>query len=161
MGIKPQIDQRKLKAELKAALDEVDKMVLKVLQRLGEECVRLVKDRPQEQSWFDQTGALRSSIGYVILKDGKQCRRGGFGRDEGGRKGISYAEELESRFDSGWALIIVAGMHYAVYVEAMEGKDVLASAELYAQKRLPEMMRKLAGILEKQGLLPSAQSEQG
>lgn len=152
MGIKPQIDQRKLKAELIAALGEVDAMVLKVLQRLGEECVRLVKDRAQEQSWYDQTGNLRSSIGYLILKDGKQYRSGGFGSDEGGRQGLSYAEELESRFDSGWALIVVAGMHYAVYVEAMEGKDVLASAELYAQKELPKMMSKLASKLKKKGL---------
>lgn len=152
MGIKPQIDQRKLKSELIAALGEVDDMVYKVLRRLGEQCVSLVKDRAQEQSWYDQTGNLRSSIGYVILKDGEQYRHGGFGGGEGGRKGKSFAEELESRFDSGWALIVVAGMHYAVYVEAMEGKDVLASAELYAQKELPKMMSKLAGILKRKGL---------
>ena len=36
-------------------------------------------------------------------------------------------------------LIIVAGMNYAAYVEAVEGKTVLASGELYARKALEEV----------------------
>jgi hypothetical protein len=38
-------------------------------------------------------------------------------------------------------------MNYAELVEAMESKNVLASAELFARKKLPEMMSKLKSQL--------------
>ena len=37
----------------------------------------------------------------------------------------------------------VAGMTYAEYVEAMDNKVVLASAELFARQQFPSMMQKL------------------
>jgi len=39
-------------------------------------------------------------------------------------------------------LIVIAGMKYAAYVEAMN-YDVLTSSELYARKRVPELIEKL------------------
>lgn len=47
------------------------------------------------------------------------------------------------KFANGYALVVVAGMNYAEFVEAMENKNVLASAELFARKELPGMMSKL------------------
>ena len=52
-------------------------------------------------------------------------------------------EELSKKFANGYALVVVAGMNYAEFVEAMENKNVLASAELFARKELPGMMSKL------------------
>lgn len=123
------------------ALAEFDAELLRVLTRLGEECVKMAKDRSFEESWIDHTGNLRNSIGYIILKEGKEVFRGGFGAGQGGEQGKSFAQSLEANLATAqYALIIVAGMHYAVYVEAKENKDVLASVELHAKKRLPAML---------------------
>jgi len=59
------------------------------------------------------------------------------------RKGKALIEELSKKFANGYALVVVAGMNYAEFVEAMENKNVLASAELFARKELPGMMSKL------------------
>ena len=42
----------------------------------------------------------------------------------------------------GVALVVVAGMNYAAYVEA-RGKNVLSSAEHLAERELPRMLEKL------------------
>ena len=68
-----------------------------------------------------------------------QVRQG----NEGVRKGKALIEELSKKFANGYALVVVAGMNYAEFVEAMENKNVLASAELFARKELPGMMSKL------------------
>ena len=57
-------------------------------------------------------------------------------------QGQALAEELAKRFTKGYALIVVAGMHYAHYVESLN-KDVLDSAERYAQQRVPKLMQML------------------
>ena len=40
-----------------------------------------------------------------------------------------------------YALIIVAGEDYAVYVEAIEGKVVLSSARLRTDRALPRLLK--------------------
>ena len=46
-------------------------------------------------------------------------------------------------------LIVVAGMEYAVYVEAMDNKDVLASTQLWAEKYVEQEMKNLEKTLQK------------
>ena len=62
---------------------------------------------------------------------------------DGIKEGKELAKELAKQYTSGYALIVVAGMNYAEYVEAMDNKNVLASAELLARRELPKMMMKL------------------
>ena len=57
-------------------------------------------------------------------------------------EGQALAEELAKRFSNGYALIVVAGMHYAYYVET-RGYDVLDSAERNAMLRVPTMVKQL------------------
>jgi len=131
-------------AFLNANIMEVENQTVRMLARLGEECVNEARDRPQEVSWNDQTGNLRSSIGYKIMSNGKilflsgfpKVHLGQFGSEEGKR----VIRELSKRNIAGYSLIIVAGMIYAPSVEAMENKCVLASAELNARKKLPEYL---------------------
>ena len=123
--------------------ERVEVLTVRALSYLGELCVIEARNRPQEISWYDRSGNLRSSIGYAIIHNGKileysdftQVRQG----NEGVRKGKALIEELSKKF----ALVVVAGMNYAEFVEAMENKNVLASAELFARKELPGMMSKL------------------
>ena len=134
-------------AYLNKEAKRVEALTVRTLSYLGELCIIEAKDRPQDISWYDHTGNLRSSVGYVIVYNGKIIKYSDFKSVKGGHQGSSdgkaFATELASRYASGYALIVVAGMSYAETVEAIDGKDVLASAELFARKKLPEMMSKL------------------
>ena len=97
-------------------------------------------------SYKDQTGNLRSSIGYVVSVDGEIVQMSSFdnvkeGR-EGSREGKEYAMQLVRNFPQGIVLIVVAGMNYASYVSA-KGYDVLDSSELLADKLVPQMLQQL------------------
>lgn len=129
------------------AIEKTDKVVIRNLQRLGEEAVIYARNRTGEESWYDQTGNLRSSIGYVIAKDGGIVRRGGFSQildgTEGPGEGKEFAKEMADAYPGRYVLIVVAGMNYASYVEEMENKDVLASSSLFVERELPKMIKRI------------------
>lgn len=147
MAIKCKTQLSEIKDYISRSVERIDKVVIRNLQRLGEECVIYVKNRTGEESWYDQTGNLRSSIGYVIAMDGKIVRTGGFSQvlngSEGPTEGKQFAKELAEANPGNYVLIVVAGMNYASYVEDMENKDVLASASLFAERKLPNMIRRI------------------
>lgn len=136
-----------INAAIQAEKERANMLTIRALSYLGEMCVIEAKNRPQESSWFDQSGNLRSSIGYVIVHNGKIIQYSEFNQVKQGSDGIKegkeLAAELAKQYNSGYALIVVAGMNYAELVEAMESKNVLASAELFARQELPRMMVKL------------------
>lgn len=97
-------------------------------------------------SYKNQTGNLRSSIGYVVAVDGEVVQSSSFevvkdGAD-GSRDGKSYALDLVKQFPEGIVLIVVAGMNYASYVSA-KGYDVLDSSEVLADRLVPEILKQL------------------
>lgn len=97
-------------------------------------------------SYKDQTGNLRSSIGYVVAVDGEVVQSSSFEvvKDGAGgsRDGKSYALDLVKQFPEGIVLIVVAGMNYASYVSA-KGYDVLDSSEVLAERLVPEILKQL------------------
>lgn len=120
--------------------------IMRALARLGEECVIKVKDRSGEDSWFDQTGNLRSSVGYGAYWYGIKYFESVFDLVKDGYKGQGegkrYLHQLAQQYDKVVALVIVAGMSYAEYVEAKDNKDVLASTELWARKQVESYLNK-------------------
>lgn len=147
MAIKRITPARNFDNYLEDYLTSIKALLVRNLSIVGEKCVAAARDRKQEESWFDQTGNLRSSIGYIVVVDGKVTNEGGFkqikGGNEGADEGRRFAKNVAREFARGFALIVVAGMNYAAHVEAMENKDVLASSELLAKKLVPEMLKKL------------------
>lgn len=117
--------------------------MLNVLSQVGEQCVNQARS---SGSYTDRTGNLRSSVGYVILVDGKIVEMSAFEGVKNGQKGSSdgkdFARELVSKFPKGIVLIVVAGMKYASAVSA-RGRDVLDSAEILAEQLVPSMMQRL------------------
>lgn len=85
------------------------------------------------KTFQDDTGALRSSIGWAVCKDGSIVYQGGFsgGNSDGKRKGLEVVRSLAK--SKGISLVLVAGMEYASYVEA-KGFDVNTSGELLAEE---------------------------
>lgn len=91
----------------------------------------------QRKTFHKQTGALSSSIGWAVSRDGKILRTGGFrssGREGGaGRSsGLALVRDVATG-SRGICLILVAGMDYASYVEA-KGFDVTTAGELLAEE---------------------------
>lgn len=130
----------------RALLTEVERQIIESLCRIGEEAVKLAKLIPPERGFRDQTGNLRSSIGYVVVKDGKPVNVS-FGAVKGGHAGVNEGQRLAlqigSGYAEGYALVVVAGMNYAVHVES-KGRDVLTSAEKFAEK---EIAKELADLV--------------
>lgn len=135
MGISANFNINDIDATFKALLAEVDRQLIESLTRVGEEAVKLAKMIPPERGFKDRTGNLRSSIGYVVLVDGKPVNVA-FAAVKGGHAGVNEGQRLALQVGSkteGYALVVVAGMNYAVHVES-KGRDVLTSAEKFAEK---------------------------
>lgn len=111
--------------------------ITKSLVKLGEECIAKIRVRSGSESWYDRTGNLRSSIGYAVYDYGIKQIESAFqivrNGNEGSSEGKKMISQLGSEYSNAYALVVVAGMNYASYVEALENKDVLASTELWAK----------------------------
>ncbi len=127
--------------------ERVERLTIRALSKLGEQCVTKIRDRAGDKSWYDQTGNLRSSVGYVIAHNKNIIQYSTFNQvkqgSEGVKTGKDLAEELAKRYSNNYVLIVVAGMNYAEFVEAMDNKDVLASTELWAKEQVLLMLEKL------------------
>lgn len=127
--------------------ERVERLTIRALSKLGEQCVTKIRDRAGDKSWYDQTGNLRSSVGYVIAHNKNIIQYSTFNQvkqgSEGVKTGKDLAKELAKRYSNNHVLIVVAGMNYAEFVEAMDNKDVLASTELWAREQVPLMLEKL------------------
>lgn len=141
---------------------------IKALQYLGMQCIMEARNNGD---YIDQTGNLRSSIGYVVLRDGQIVNSSdfkivkgkevdGFGKlylhkgkwrrrkkkiklkgKKGQQDGKKLISELVKNHNKGIALIVVAGMNYAAYVETR--RNVLSSSELFAKSQVPILLEKL------------------
>lgn len=123
--------------------DRAEEKILKLLQAGGEKFVEIAR---KNGSYHDQTGNLRSSVGYVIAKDGdviienfKRSEKGING-SEGISKGRQLAEEVSLSFTGGYILVGVAGMDYAAAVEA-RGNEVVTGASIQCNEYLKEALQ--------------------
>jgi len=108
----------------------------------------------ETRTFEDQTGNLASSIGYVLVHDGKIVGKATPNKvkdgDEGVREGQAYLDNLAEKYGRiGWVLIVSAGMDYAAYVEA-SGRVVLSSAELKAPAIIADALK---GALREAGIM--------
>ena len=121
---------------------KIRQVLINTLQYVGEQCVTEARENG---NYKDQTGNLRSSIGYVIVEEGKIIKRSLPAQYKDGKKGIStankYLKEVGKRF-TGTTLIVVAGMNYAAYVER-NGYTVLKGAELLAEEQVPKLLKNI------------------
>lgn len=143
MPIKQTTTAEQIDAYIAQRVNAVQNVILYRMSYIGEQVLNAARST---NSYKDQTGNLRSSIGYVIVKDGSVVRASSFEQvkngSDGTSKGRSYAESLAARYKNGIALIVVAGMNYAAYVKK-RGYDVIDSSELLAEQLVPQMLREL------------------
>ena len=147
MGIRMTTKLDEIHKVLMKEANRVERLTIRALSYLGEQCVSRVRDREGNKSWYDQSGNLRSSVGYVIAYNGNIIQYSDFNQIKQGSEGVSVgknlAKELVKRYPNDYVLVIVAGMNYAEYVERKDNKDVLASTELWAMDQVPKVLEKL------------------
>lgn len=125
---------------LKSSVEELINETIYKLSYIGEHVVNTAK---LSGKYENQTNNLRSSIGYIISIDGEIVKIGGFEVIKDGYDGVKGGEALAqalAKTSKGITLIVVAGMHYAIYVSA-QGLDVLDSAEIELEKQLQEQFK--------------------
>ena len=152
MAIKPNFTKDDVRKRFDAFLNEIEKKQIVRLQRLGEMC--LVEARTNK-GYMMQTGALLSSTGYEVFVDGVAIHSQfdaasgaeSNAAETGIKSGQSIAESI-GKGTKGIALVVVAGMNYAAYVEA-KGYNVLSSAEHLAERELPRMLEKLISDIKR------------
>ena len=146
--ITPQFNSNDIERILREKIEKYHQKVIRILRFVGEMCINEARTNG---SYQDQTGNLRSSIGYIVLKDGKPIEKGGFAPTERGTKkgkdgqkeGEVFINKVISQYPRGFVLVVVAGMKYASYVEA-RNYNVLSSSELLAEKEVPKLLKALS-----------------
>jgi hypothetical protein len=143
MGLKPKFTNADIDKMIREKFERIEQAILLRLQRIGEQ---FVTDARLNGSYNDITGNLRSSIGYVVLKNGEQYSAGGFEQVgtgiEGEKQGNKLLDVMPLFFPTGYVLIVVAGMNYAAAVES-KGKDVLTGSSQTAIIELKQAMESI------------------
>jgi hypothetical protein len=151
--------------EITQAMQTLHRRIIRDLTIAGEEAVKKARGIVTAGGggggvlppYTVQTGNLVSSVGYAVVQDGQIVTMSSFqaiqGRpdengipmgdgQEGSATGKAYVKELAMRFPQGYALILVAGMHYASYVQELYHRDVLVSGSLVAEQLVREIQDK-------------------
>jgi len=97
--------------------------------------IQFVNKARSIRTYQDRTGRLRGSIGYTVFKNGAAINQNYLG--EAAEQGASLAESVAVKF-TGYALVVVAGMNYAAYVEA-RGFDVISGSAPESQQIAKEL----------------------
>lgn len=143
MPIKQVTPKSVVKGFLNRKLDLVRETIIGNLAFVGEQALKQARTGHR---YKDQTGNLTSSIGYCILDNGRAVFESDFATVLNGKKGSEegrkFLRRLISKNSKGIVFIMVAGMPYAYYVEAMS-LDVLESAERLAKRMVPQIMKAL------------------
>lgn len=138
---------------LKKAFRILNDEIFNMLAYLGEECIRKIRDRTEDESWYDHSSNLRSTIGYAIYDHGYTVIQSAFetlkGGVEGTTEGKRMVADLASQYANTYALVVVAAMNYADKVEALENKDVLESTRIWAQGVIEKRIERALEVAEK------------
>lgn len=134
--------KQRIEADMLQFKQRQERVILRRLQAIGEEAINTART---SRRYLDQTGNLTSSIGYVILRRGSIVNKAGFDKtkegDEGVRQGESLATSLAKDYPHDFALIVVAGMDYAAYVEA-KGLGGMTAAELQSKASIEQFVKR-------------------
>lgn len=146
MGLVPQFNMGDIDAFLRNAEEQHQRQIIRVLRFVGE---KAVNEARANGTYKDQTANLRNSIGYVIVVNGKIVDQDFSSTATGAKPSadnpVKYGRDLAYEIALGQpdiALIVVAGMKYGLYVEAI-GLNVLTSAEQLANIQVPMLLKQI------------------
>lgn len=138
MGLIPGFSQANINNRIDRFVVSIEQRIIWALAMVGE---NFVNDARNTKTYQDQTGNLRSSIGYIIARDGIIIQENVEGKAEGKAKAKEVAREVLRENNKGFVLIGVAGMEYACAVES-KGYSVITgsvpAAKVLLKKKIKE-----------------------
>lgn len=137
--MKPKFTQKSIRRHIDRAIEGFENVLIDTFSQVG---AQFVRDARLTQTYKDQTGNLRHSIGFTVLKDGVSIFENFENDGVGTGKARELINNLSDDFRKGYALIVVAGMNYAAYVEA-KGYDVITGSSLQAETELKRILNKI------------------
>lgn len=143
MAIRANFSHRDIR-DLEASIErEMFEKAIRAYNYIG---TQLVNHAKVSVGFMDQTGNLRSSIGYVLFVNGRvhsEYYVSESGGNEGVAEGKRFARELAQEIISNKiVLVVTAGMNYAHAVEA-KGYNVLSATENYSKSVVKTMLKQL------------------
>lgn len=131
MGIKGKFNINAIFKDLEARLRPL--IIEAVTEAFEQACLEVVEQAKSLDTYQDQTNQLRSSIGYQIYNQGvlvteyfqASGKGDGSGSAQGVARGKAVAAESARQYPDDVVGVIVAGAHYALYVES-KGYDVIS-----------------------------------
>ena len=126
MGIKPIFTTSYVQDILKDYVEKAINKEVEILKRIGE---IFVNDAKLKGEYKDRTSNLRSSIGYVVLNDGKII---GQKYESKSKEARAMLLEMQSEYSQGLVLVGFAGMEYAAALES-KNYDVISGSAPTAQ----------------------------
>lgn len=145
INIVPKFTDADIKKMMADRANRIRLAIISRMQFVGERFIAYARDNGE---YKDRTGNLRSSVGYVILENGKQIKSSFPGNtSEGKANAKKVISEVKGKFTQGIVLIVVAGMEYAASVEA-RGLDVLTASSQIAVSDLKKAFRDLTKKIE-------------
>lgn len=146
MALKPKFKATDFEGAFKQMELIAEQNVIRIFRFAGEKTVNVAKGSTK---YKDRTANLRNSIGFVIAKKGQIIDEhfdpSAKGSIPSNLDPLKFGKGLATEVAKGTnelTLIIVAGMRYAVYLEA-KSKDVLTSAEQFAKVEVPKLLKQL------------------
>jgi hypothetical protein len=149
----PKFNKQQIKQVVEAKKKRIRQAIVLRFSSAGE---NFIKNARNNGNYQDQTGNLRSSVGYAILENGVQLEIGGFEPVAGSAKGrqtllgkavgYSFLQQVAAGFPKGIVLICVAGMDYAAAVES-KNYDVITGSVLELELELKEGFQQLQNNL--------------
>mgnify|MGYP005750565013 CR=1 FL=1 len=142
--------QIKIDQAINQVLQKIERINQFVLDRLTFIGLEFVRNARTNANFTDRTGNLRSSIGFVILKDGLvvsenfELSSNGTDKYTGKSQGEDFAKSLFKQ-EKGYVLILVAGMKYAAAVES-RGFDVITGSGFIVKDDVKELIQGLKKI---------------
>lgn len=120
--------------------ENIEKYIIDFLIAVGERCCEVAR---ATKTYTDKTGRLTASIGYGVYNHSQLVKQGGFGGGEGEDEGTSTLRRVASEITQNPTLIVVAGMHYAPYVER-RGYAVLDGARIRVEDIAKSIIKNLS-----------------
>lgn len=149
MPIKQKTPMRTVQNCLSEQIERRIKVLIDIIYYTGESGLRVAR---LNGSYTDRTGNLRSSIGYVIVRDGRvidtviyESDRG-TDKSTGVKQGADFLKELAGKYNNNVELIVGAGMEYSGYVSD-KGYDVLDSSEAEVKRLFLRLLKEKGFIV--------------
>lgn len=146
MGVKLATPVAQVNKMLREEAEKQRRVLIRTMLYCAEEITNAARST---DSYTDRTGNLRSSVGCIVIVDGRIIQEYGFEQVKEGGQGVTdgkeYAYFLARQYPKGIAIIAVAGKEYASYV-ADKGYDVLDSAEELAKTVVEKSLKELRAM---------------